>query len=89
MIQPILLSIPMIHLHFYLDLKREWVKNCAQNHNQVQSIHEEGGSRIQDHQMVQVGASLLDLELDFCSRFLVLKGALQYLKMRKVFFICQ
>jgi hypothetical protein len=50
----------MIRLHFYKDLKREWVKNCAQNHNQVRSTHEEDGSRIQDHQMAQEEASLLD-----------------------------
>jgi hypothetical protein len=79
----------MIRLHFYKDLKREWVKNCAQNHNQVRSTHEEDGSRIQDHQMAQEEASLLDLELDFCNQSLVLKGALQYLEMQKVFFICR
>ena len=65
------------------------MKNFAPYHNQVQSIHEEDGSRIQDHQMVQVEASLLNLEQGFCNRFLALIGALQYLKMRKVFFIYQ
>lgn len=89
MIQLKLVPIHMIHPRFSRVHDLGWARNCLIHRILVQSIREEGGSRIPYHRMVQEEANLKDLALDFCNQYLVQVVALQCSKMQRASFIYQ